>query len=140
MDVTSSHAIVLESGMLITIMPEPAGTPRMRSWLDTVGMFADDPDFEEMVEAGRAIREADRQAAREEAAARGFMIVLDTDHLSELERRGSAKGGKLFQRLQLQSDPIVATVVSIEEQFRGRLAAINRIAGRPEAGPSVLDN
>jgi hypothetical protein len=61
-------AIVLESGMLITIMPDPAGTPRIRSWLDTVGMFADDADFEEMVEAGRAIREADRQSAREQAA------------------------------------------------------------------------
>jgi hypothetical protein len=61
-------AIVLKSGMLITIMPEPAGTPGIRSWRDTVGMFADDPDFEEMVEAGRSIREADRQAARKEAA------------------------------------------------------------------------
>jgi hypothetical protein len=59
--------VTLESGMTVTILPEPAGT-RIRSWRDTVGMFADDPDFEEMVQAGRAIREADRQAAREEAA------------------------------------------------------------------------
>jgi hypothetical protein len=61
-------AIVLKSGMLITIMPEPAGSRGIRSWRDTVGMFADDPHFDEMVEAGRAIREADRLAAREEAA------------------------------------------------------------------------
>jgi hypothetical protein len=61
-------AIVLKSGMLITIMPEPAGSREIRTWRDTVGMFADDPHFEEMVEAGRAIREADRQAAREQAA------------------------------------------------------------------------
>jgi hypothetical protein len=61
-------AIVLKSGMLITILPDPAAAPLIRSWRDTVGMFADDPDFEDMVEAGRAIREADRQAAREEAA------------------------------------------------------------------------
>jgi hypothetical protein len=60
------------------------------------------------------------------------MIVLDTDHLSELERRGSAKGGKLLQRLQLQSDPIAATIVSIEEQFRGRLAGISRIPAGPK--------
>jgi hypothetical protein len=60
-------AIVLKSGMLITVLPEPPGA-RVRSWRDTVGMFADDPTFEEAVAAGRAIREADRQAAREEAA------------------------------------------------------------------------
>jgi tRNA(fMet)-specific endonuclease VapC len=60
------------------------------------------------------------------------MIVLDTDHLSELERRGSAKGTRLLQRLQLQSDPIAATVVSIEEQFRGRLAGINRVPSGPK--------
>jgi hypothetical protein len=29
---------------------------------ETIGMFADDPEFEEAFEAGRAIREADRQA------------------------------------------------------------------------------
>jgi tRNA(fMet)-specific endonuclease VapC len=60
------------------------------------------------------------------------MIVLDTDHLSELERRGSAKGGKLLQRLRLQSEPIAATIVSVEEQFRGRLAGINRIPAGPK--------
>jgi tRNA(fMet)-specific endonuclease VapC len=60
------------------------------------------------------------------------MIVLDTDHLSELELRGSAKGGKLYQRLQLQGDPIAATIVSVEEQFRGRLAGINRIPAGPK--------
>ena len=57
----------LESGMAITILPEPPETPGKRSWLDAVGMFADDADFEAMVEDGRAIREADRQAVREEA-------------------------------------------------------------------------
>jgi tRNA(fMet)-specific endonuclease VapC len=60
------------------------------------------------------------------------MIVLDTDHLSELGHGGSAKGGKLLQRLQLQGDPIAAAIVSIEEQFRGRLAAINRIPAGPK--------
>ena len=60
------------------------------------------------------------------------MIVLDTDHVSELERRGSAKGVKLLQRLQLQKDPIAVTIVSIEEQFRGRLAGISRIPAGPK--------
>lgn len=59
--------LTLESGMTITILPEPPGL-HIRSWRDTVGMFADNPFFEEAVAEGRAIREADRRAAREEAA------------------------------------------------------------------------
>jgi hypothetical protein len=55
----------LESGMTVTILPEPPGR-RLRSWRDSVGMFADDPYFEEAVAEGRAIREAERKAAREE--------------------------------------------------------------------------
>jgi sulfur carrier protein ThiS len=57
--------VILNSGMAITVIPEPLGQ-RKRSWLDTVGMFADDPDFEEAVAAGRAYREADRQATLEQ--------------------------------------------------------------------------
>lgn len=61
------EVMLMESGMTITIVPETPEIPGKRAWRDTVGMFADDPDFEAMVEAGRAIREADRRAAREEA-------------------------------------------------------------------------
>jgi hypothetical protein len=57
------EAMTLGHGMTIAIVPEPPETPRKRSWLDTVGMFADDPDFEEAVAEGRAIREADRRAS-----------------------------------------------------------------------------
>jgi sulfur carrier protein ThiS len=57
--------VILNSGMAITVIPEPLGQ-RKRSWLDTVGMFADDPDFEEAVAAGRAYREADRHATLEQ--------------------------------------------------------------------------
>jgi hypothetical protein len=61
------EVLILQSGMTITIVPEPPQTPRKRTWRDTVGMFADDPTFEEAIAEGRAIREADRRAAREEA-------------------------------------------------------------------------
>jgi tRNA(fMet)-specific endonuclease VapC len=54
------------------------------------------------------------------------MIILDTDHLTELQRRDSAKGKKLFDRLRPHADSIAATIVSIEEQLRGRLAGINQ--------------
>jgi tRNA(fMet)-specific endonuclease VapC len=61
------------------------------------------------------------------------MITLDTDHLSELERRDSKRGEKLRERLdQSQDRRIAATVVSAEEQFRGRLAVINEKAAGTE--------
>jgi tRNA(fMet)-specific endonuclease VapC len=55
------------------------------------------------------------------------MIVLDTDHLSELQRPHSSRGAKLAGRLQQQGGrPVATTDVSAEEQLRGRLAPINR--------------
>jgi hypothetical protein len=60
-------AMILRSGMAISLIPEPPEAGEKRSWLEAVGMFAVDPTFEEAVAEGRAIREADRRAAREEA-------------------------------------------------------------------------
>ena len=55
------------------------------------------------------------------------MIVLDTDHVSELQRRDSKRAVNLLKRLALESDRTVAvTIASIEEQLRGRLAIINQ--------------
>jgi hypothetical protein len=50
----------LRSGMIITAVPEPSSTPSNESWRETVGMVHDTPFFREMIAAGRAIREADR--------------------------------------------------------------------------------
>lgn len=63
------EALVLKSGMRITILPELLRQPGPRDWLRTVGMFADDPTFEEAVAAGRAYREADRKATLEQVDA-----------------------------------------------------------------------
>jgi hypothetical protein len=60
------ETVVLKSGMEVTFLPSPPEATSKRSWRDTVGMFADDPDFQAMVEAGRGIREADRTATLEE--------------------------------------------------------------------------
>jgi hypothetical protein len=60
------EVLILNSGMAITVVPEPPPSPAKRSWRDTVGWFADDPDFQAMVDAGRAYREADRQATLEQ--------------------------------------------------------------------------
>ena len=51
------------------------------------------------------------------------MLVLDTDHLSELEVR-SAPGLRLVTRLSARRDDAVITAVTVEEHLRGWLAEI----------------
>jgi tRNA(fMet)-specific endonuclease VapC len=64
------------------------------------------------------------------------MIILDTDHFSELEHRNSKKAPKLRERLAQVGDRQVATtIISIEEQLRGRLAVINQ---KPVGDEQVL--
>jgi tRNA(fMet)-specific endonuclease VapC len=53
------------------------------------------------------------------------MLVLDTDHLVELDR-GSAQGAGLRQKLEDAEDTVATTIISAEEQFRGWLAQIHR--------------
>lgn len=54
------------------------------------------------------------------------MILLDTDHVTVLKYPASERGARLSQRLDaLSADEVVAvSVVSVEEQMRGWLAAI----------------
>ncbi len=53
------------------------------------------------------------------------MLVLDTDHLVELDR-GSSQGAALQQKLEDAGDAVATTIISAEEQFRGWLAQIHR--------------
>lgn len=55
------------------------------------------------------------------------MIVLDSDHLSILQRPESPKYEQLLRALNDSADSVVTTtVISLEEQTLGWLAAINR--------------
>ena len=54
------------------------------------------------------------------------MIVLDTDHLVELDHL-SAPGAALQRKLEDADDEIATTIISAEEQFRGWLAQIHRL-------------
>jgi tRNA(fMet)-specific endonuclease VapC len=55
------------------------------------------------------------------------MILLDTDHVSLLQRPESPEGQAIVQRLRASADrDIATTVVTVEEQMRGWLAAIAR--------------
>jgi tRNA(fMet)-specific endonuclease VapC len=55
------------------------------------------------------------------------MIVLDTDHLSILQRRDSPHAGSLRQRIaSVKDEEVVTTVVTYEEQVRSWLSQIGR--------------
>jgi tRNA(fMet)-specific endonuclease VapC len=53
------------------------------------------------------------------------LLVLDTDHFSELER-DLEPGKRLTQRLNLSVIDNALTVITVEEETRGWLAEINR--------------
>jgi len=52
------------------------------------------------------------------------MILLDTDHLTVLRYRDSERYEKLTERLRLSNETVGTTVVNVEEQMRGWIAAI----------------
>jgi tRNA(fMet)-specific endonuclease VapC len=56
------------------------------------------------------------------------MLVLDTDHLS-VPGDPSAAGERLLKRLKESGEPVVTTVVNVEDSLRGWLAQIHRAAG-----------
>jgi tRNA(fMet)-specific endonuclease VapC len=53
------------------------------------------------------------------------VLILDTDHLTEIQR-GLAAGGRLVERLSASGEETAITIVSAEEQLRGWLAQIAR--------------
>lgn len=55
------------------------------------------------------------------------MILLDTNHLAALKYRGTERYDRLTTRLAgVSEESIGVTVITVEEQFRGWLAAIAR--------------
>ena len=63
------------------------------------------------------------------------MILLDSDHLSILQHPESPQFDRLTAAMERSADPSFATTaISLEEQMRGWLAAINRtrnVHGQP---------
>ena len=53
------------------------------------------------------------------------MLVLDTDHFSELER-GSPAGKRLAQGVEADGSESALTIVTVEERLRGWLAELAR--------------
>jgi tRNA(fMet)-specific endonuclease VapC len=52
------------------------------------------------------------------------MLVLDTNHLTELERSTSPIAMRLLERLDAAGEETATTVVTVEEQLAGRIAQI----------------
>ena len=59
-------------------------------------------------------------------------VILDTDHLTVIQRRTEPAYSRLRARLsQFSAGKVKTTIVSFEEQLRGRLAVISRARNRP---------
>jgi len=54
------------------------------------------------------------------------MVILDTDHISILERRGPNASSLIDRLSELPVADVCVTVISYEEQIRGWMAAISR--------------
>ena len=59
------------------------------------------------------------------------MVVLDTDHLSLLDRESGVSARRLAARLSAaSSEGVATTIVNFEEQMRGWLAYLSRALKR----------
>lgn len=61
------------------------------------------------------------------------LYVLDSDHLTLLDRRHPSVTERVFAADDNPSDELFTTVVSLEEQMRGRLAQVRKFATNPRS-------
>ena len=55
------EVLALSQGAVVSLRPRPTPAAGAQSWLDTMGMFHNDPAFEEMMRAVEAEREAEKE-------------------------------------------------------------------------------
>ena len=58
---TLEERVALIEKTVAQLVDRLSGSESRRDWRSTVGMFADDPVFKEIIQEGRGIREADRR-------------------------------------------------------------------------------
>lgn len=56
-----TELVALRGGMIISVMPNSNGAPRSEPWLETIGMFHDNPAFDEMMGEVEANRNLERE-------------------------------------------------------------------------------
>ena len=66
------------------------------------------------------------------------MLILDTDHFSEL-MRGSRVGVRLGQRLDEADEDIATTIITLDEQARGWLGRIRQVKTAGETIDGAAD-
>ena len=54
------EAVILRPGMIVSLSQRPAPGPSQERWRSTVGMFKDDPGFEQMMDDVMAARAAEK--------------------------------------------------------------------------------
>jgi hypothetical protein len=60
---TWEEALVLQPGTIVTLTPQPQDASGRGSWRETIGMFRDDPGFEEFSERVRASRDVEQDGS-----------------------------------------------------------------------------
>jgi tRNA(fMet)-specific endonuclease VapC len=55
------------------------------------------------------------------------VLILDTDHIVELQKEDVARRERLRLRLRASREQVAVTIISAEEQMRGWLSSIHRI-------------
>ncbi len=106
----------------------PASTDT-NAWIDQIhGTFQNDTAYRQAARLGREWRKSHhRPALAGSRKARAQVILLDTDIFSLLELPDSPQYARLRARIaQLDPpQPVATTIVTYEEQSRGRLAMVN---------------
>jgi hypothetical protein len=87
-------------------------------WERLAGTFKDDSLFDEIIKAGHAYRRSLMPQTR-------WCFILDTDHLTIIQRQSEPAYSRLAPRLrEFSSGEICTTIVNFEEQMRVWLAVI----------------
>jgi hypothetical protein len=60
---TLAESLVLQPGMIVSVVQRPKSVRSGGSWRDAIGMFRDDPGFQEFINRVQASRDAEREGS-----------------------------------------------------------------------------
>jgi hypothetical protein len=60
---TLAESLVLQPGMIVSVVQRPKSARSGGSWRDAIGMFRDDPGFQEFINRVQASRDAEREGS-----------------------------------------------------------------------------
>lgn len=107
---------LLRSGRIVQLTLDVK--PEEHPWRQFAGMFAADPDWDEFQAVMQQYRENIDNPGAEDS-----MSILDTDHISLFQRRHPQVSACILATPPVE---LATTVVTVEEQLRGRLERVRR--------------